>query len=118
MNVIDTIQFKHVVNYEGSFADSVKNIKSLGLKPGEPLLCSYKDAGGIKTKYFLAIGARGNFKIFPSFDDMNEVINFIKSHSTGINLENTSEDSDVTVTIDEDNKYVFKLKDELKGNNN
>lgn len=43
MSVIDTIQFKHVVNYEGSFADAVKNIKSLGLKPGEPLLCSYKE---------------------------------------------------------------------------
>lgn len=43
MSVIDTIQFKHVVNYEGSFQTAVNNINKLGLAHGEPLLCSYKE---------------------------------------------------------------------------
>lgn len=113
------IQFKRVLDYEGPIEKAIENISAhIRLEDGEPLLCSYKDVGGIKTKYFLAIGAKGNLRIFPSFDDMNEVINFIKTHSTGISLENTSDDSDITVSVNEDNKYVFKLKDELKGNNN
>lgn len=113
------IQFKRVLDYNGTIDKAIENIRAhITLGDGEPLVCSYKDIGGIKKKYFLAVGVSGNIKIFPSFDDLNEMVDFIRNNSTGINLENTSEDSDVTVTINEKNEYVFKLKDELKGNNN
>ena len=117
MNVIDRIQFKHVVNYEGSFAAAVKNIKSLGLKPGEPLLCSYKEDD--KQRWFLSIGTllqgKPEVKVFPAFDDIDDFIKFVESKlnvKVDFDLaEQISEESDVVVTVDSEGKTVLKIKE-------
>lgn len=115
---MSTLQFKRVLDYDGTIEKAIENVNNhVRLKDGEPLLCSYSEDGKSGSrKFFLAIGVKGNVKIFPSFDNMAEVVSFIQSNAT-VNLENTSEDSDITITMNEENKYVFKLKDELKSNN-
>ena len=117
MSVIDTIQFKHVVNYEGSFASAIKNIKSLGLKPGEPLLCSYKE--GDKQRWFLSIGTllqgQPEVKVFPAFDDIDDFIKFVESKlNVKIDFDLTeqiSEESDVIASVDSEGKTVLKIKE-------
>ena len=114
---IDKIQFKHVVNYEGSFADAVKNIKTLRLQPGEPLLCSYREND--KQRWFLSIGTvfqgKPEIKVFPAFDDVDDFIKFVEAKlnvKVDFNLaEQISEESDVVASIDSEGKTVLKIKE-------
>jgi hypothetical protein len=112
-----TLQFKRVFNYTGNFDDALYNIKNKlnpALKDGEPMLCSYRE--GSDSRFFIAIGAGdGKVVIHPSFNNQSELIAYIKKHAgTSIKLEDLiSEESDFIVSNSSENKYVFKIKDDV-----
>lgn len=112
-----TLQFKRVFNYTGNFDDALYNIKNKlnpALKDGEPMLCSYKE--GSDSKFFIAIGAgNGKVVIHPSFDNQDDLIAYIKKHAdVNFNLKDLiSEESDLIISNSSENKYVFKIKDNL-----
>lgn len=112
------IQFKRVLNFTGDFDTAVDNIINKldpKLQDGEPLLCSYMYNGSLK--YLLAIGVQGNVRVFPMFSSMEDIENFIRTNSVGINLiDNISTKSDFEVSQDSDGKLVFEIKDNLKNN--
>ena len=112
------LQFKRVLNHTGDFNTAVDNILNKlnpKLEDGEPLLCSYSHNG--ELKYLLAVGVHGNVNVFPMFSNMEEITEFIRTNSVGINLiDNVSEESDINVMQDFDGKLIFELKDNLKNN--
>lgn len=114
-----TFQFKRVLDCTDSFNDATEKIRNLKpkLKDGEPLLCSYNDNGLIK--YLIAIGVADNIRIIPSFTDENDVISYIQKYSVNLNINikdyiSYSDESDLNVELDDENKMIFKVKDELK----
>lgn len=113
------IQFKRVLNYypEGFGIDEAveKITAELSLRDGEPLLCSYNDNGALK--YLLAIGVSGSIKVYPMFESVEDIKNFIKNNSTTINIiDNVSDDSDLTIEQNAEGLLVYKLKDNIKNN--
>ena len=113
------IQFKRILNCTDSFNVATEKIRNLEpkLKDGEPLLCSYNDNG--ITKYLIAIGVADNIRIIPSFTDENDIISYIQKHSVNLNINikdyiSYSEESDLNVELDDENKMIFKVKDKLK----
>ena len=112
-----TFQFKRVLDCTDNFNDATEKIRNLKpkLKDGEPLLCSYNDNGLIK--YLIAIGVADNIRIIPSFTDENDVISYIQKYSVNLNIKDYisySDESDLNVELDDENKMIFKVKDELK----
>lgn len=111
-----TLQFKRNLSFGGSLQEAIQKITDLQLQVGEPLLCSYNDNGS--TKLILAFGVGdGNVRIIPAFNDYNEIINFIKNNNVEINLkEQISDESDFLISTGNDDKLIFKIKDNLKNN--
>lgn len=114
------IQFKRILNSEKSLEDTIiaLNTKVQSdpfLQAGEPILCSYKE-GEIK-RFLIAVGTNDGVRIMPSFKNQQEIDDYIKSKSTGINLaDQISMDSDLEITTGSDGKLKFNIKDELKTN--
>lgn len=111
-----TLQFKRNLSFAGPLQDAIDQITNLNLKEGEPLLCSYNDNGS--TKFILAFGVGdGNVRIIPAFNDENEIINYIKNNIVEINLKDQiSAESDFSISTGNDDKLIFKIKDNLKNN--
>lgn len=109
------LQLKRVFNYRGTLDSALVNIKSKlnpALAEGEPLLCSYMENG--KEKYFLAIGGdNGSIKIFPSFDDLNDFISFIREYSGDDLDKSISNTSDLDVIKNDDGTYTLTLKESI-----
>lgn len=109
------LQLKRVFNYKGTLDSALVNIKSKlnpALAEGEPLLCSYMENG--KEKYFLAIGGdNGSIKIFPSFDDLNDFISFIREYSGDDLDKSISNASDLDVIKNGDGTYTLTLKESI-----
>lgn len=120
MGTIKDIQFKRVFNYNGSMDRALENIRTKlnpALKDGEPIICSYKENNIIK--YFLAIGCGdGRVKVFPSFDSQSDFIFFIRKYAGADLFELISEDSDFTVELDSNNRYILKIKKDILANFN
>lgn len=119
-SVIDNIQFKRVFSFNGTMDEAIANIKTRlnpALMEGEPIICSYLDNGSIN--YFLAIGMdEGMLKVFPSFNSMDDFVSFIRKYA-GSDLKNLiSEDSDFTVELGSNNRYILKIKKDLLSNFN
>lgn len=115
-----TLQFRRVFNYQGSMDKALEAIKTLlspALAEGEPLVCSYKEDNTIK--YFLAVGMdSGRVKVFPSFDNQSDFITFIRKYSGTDLMSMISDESDFTVELGSDNKYILKIKEDLLANFN
>lgn len=120
MATVNTLQFKRVFNYRGSMDKALENIKtklSPALMDGEPLVCSYYEDDTVK--YFLAIGMANNaVKVFPSFDSQADFIAFIRKYAGNDLINMISEDSDFTIELDSNNRYIFKIKDDILANFN
>lgn len=120
MGVVDILQFKRVFNYRGSMDKALENIKTKlnpALLEGEPLICSYMEDG--EVKYFLAIGMdNGKVKVFPSYDSQADFIAFIRKYAGSDLFELISEDSDFTLELDSNNRYIFKIKEDILANFN
>lgn len=120
MGVVDILQFKRVFNYRGSMDKALENIKTKlnpALLEGEPLICSYMEDG--EVKYFLAIGMdNGKVKVFPSYDSQADFIAFIRKYAGSDLFELISEDSDFTLELDSNNRYIFKIKEDMLANFN
>lgn len=120
MATVDKLQFKRVFNYRGAMDKALENIKtklSPALAEGEPLVCSYYENDAIK--YFLAIGMANNaVKVFPSFDSQADFIAFIRKYAGNDLINMISEDSDFTIELDSNNRYIFKIKDDILANFN
>lgn len=120
MATVDKLQFKRVFNYRGTMDKALENIKtklSPALAEGEPLVCSYLEDGNVK--YFLAIGMANNaVKVFPSFDSQADFISFIRKYAGNDLINMISEDSDFTIELDSNNRYIFKIKDDILANFN
>ena len=114
------MQFKRVFNYRGTMDKALENIKtklSPALAEGEPLVCSYLENEVIK--YFLAIGMKdGKVKVFPSFDSQADFVFFIRKYAGNDLTEMISEESDFTIELDSNNRYIFKIKDDILANFN
>lgn len=110
------IQFKRILNSEKSLDDTIIALNSKldpPLQEGEPILCSYKDEE-IK-RFLIAVGTNDGARIMPSFKNEQEIDEYIKSRSTGINLaDQISKDSDIEVTTESDGKLKFNIKDDFK----
>lgn len=110
------IQFKRILNSEKSLEDTVIALNTLldpPLQEGEPVLCSYKE-GEIK-RFLIAVGTNDGVRIMPSFKNQQEIDEYIKTRSTGINLaDQISKDSDLEITTGSDGKLKFNIKDNLK----
>lgn len=110
------IQFKRILNSEKSLEDTVIALNTLldpPLQEGEPILCSYKE-GEIK-RFLIAVGTNDGARIMPSFKNQQEIDDYIKTRSTGINLaDQISKDSDLEITTGSDGKLKFNIKDNLK----
>ena len=110
------IQFKRILNSEKSLEDTIIALNSKldpPLQEGEPILCSYKD-GEIK-RFLIAVGTNDGARIMPSFKNEQEINEYIKSRSTGINLaDQISKDSDIEITTESDGKLKFNIKDDFK----
>lgn len=122
MATIDALQFKRVFNYRGTMDKALENIKtklSPALSEGEPIICSYCDEGDNVVKYFLAIGMdEGSVKVFPSFDSQSDFIAFIRRYSGNDLINMISDESDFTIELDSNNRYIFKIKEDLIANFN
>lgn len=109
------LQLKRVFNYKGTLDSALVNIKSKlnpALAEGEPLLCSYMENG--KEKYFLAIGGdNGSIKMFPTFDDLNDFISFIREYSGDDLDKSISNASDLDVIKNDDGTYTLTLKEAI-----
>ena len=120
MATVNTLQFKRVFNYRGSMDKALENIKtklSPALMDGEPIVCSYYEDDAVK--YFLAIGMTNNaVKVFPSFDSQADFIAFIRKYAGNDLINMISEDSDFTIELDSNNRYIFKIKDDILANFN
>lgn len=120
MTSVQKLQFKRVFNYTGTMDKALENIKtklSPALSDGEPIICSYMD--GADVKYFLAVGAgQGKIKVFPSFDNESDFISFIRKYSGGDLISAISEESDFNVELDSNNRYIFKIKEDILANFN
>lgn len=120
MATVDKLQFKRVFNYRGTMDKALENIKtklSPALADGEPLVCSYLEDGVIK--YFLAIGiGNGKVKVFPSFDSQADFISFVRKYAGNDLIEMISEESDFTIELDSNNRYIFKIKEDILANFN
>ena len=118
--IIDNIQFKRVFSFKGTMDEAIANIKTRlnpALMEGEPIICSYLDNGVIN--YFLAIGMdEGALKVFPSFDSMDDFVSFIRKYAGSDLKALISEDSDFTVELDSNNRYILKIKKDLLSNFN
>lgn len=114
------MQFKRVFSYRGTMDKALENIKtklSPALAEGEPLVCSYLEDSAVK--YFLVIGVGdGKVKVFPSFDSQSDFISFIRKYAGNDLTELISEESDFTIELDSNNRYIFKIKNELLANFN
>lgn len=115
MGLIDNIQFKRAFSYRGTFNNAVKAIRdslSPKLMPGEPLVCTYEEDSSVK--YFLAIGMDNDkIRVFPTFLDQNDFISFIRKYSgTELSLL-ISDESDFTVDLDGEGRYILKIKENL-----
>lgn len=114
------MQFKRVFNYRGTMDKALENIKtklSPALAEGEPLVCSYLENEVIK--YFLAIGMEDRkVKVFPSFDSQADFVSFIRKYAGNDLTEMISEESDFTIELDSNNRYIFKIKDDILANFN
>lgn len=112
------IQFKRILNSEKSLEDTIIALNTLVEPPiqdGEPILCSYKE-GEIK-RFLIAVGTNDGVRIMPSFKNQQEIDEYIKTRSTGINLaDQISMDSDLEITTGSDGKLKFNIKDEFKTN--
>ena len=87
--------------------ENIKTKLSPALAEGEPLVCSYLENEVIK--YFLAIGmVDGRVKVFPSFDSQADFISFIRKYAGNDLTEMISEESDFTIELDSNNRYIFK----------
>lgn len=110
------IQFKRILNSEKSLEDTIIALNTKldpPLQEGEPILCSYKE-GEIK-RFLIAVGTNDGVRIMPSFKNQQEIDDYIKSKSTGINLaDQISKDSDIEITTGSDGKLKFNIKDNLK----
>ena len=110
------IQFKRILNSEKSLEDTIIALRTQlnpPLQEGEPILCSYKE-GEIK-RFLIAVGTNDGARIMPSFKNQQEIDEYIKSRSTGINLaDQISKDSDIEITTGSDGKLKFNIKDDLK----
>lgn len=112
------IQFKRILNSEKSLEDTIIALNTKVqldpfLQAGEPILCSYKE-GEIK-RFLIAVGTNDGVRIMPSFKNQQEIDEYIKSRSTGINLaDQISRDSDIEITTGSDGKLKFNIKDDLK----
>lgn len=112
------IQFKRILNSEKSLEDTIIALNAKVesdpfLQAGEPILCSYKE-GEIK-RFLIAVGTNDGVRIMPSFKNQQEIDEYIKSKSTGINLaDQISKDSDIEITTGSDGKLKFNIKDNLK----
>ena len=110
------IQFKRILNSEKSLEDTIVALNTQldpPLQEGEPILCSYKE-GEIK-RFLIAVGTNDGVRIIPSFRNEQEIDDYIKSKSTGINLaDQISKDSDIEITTGSDGKLKFNIKDNLK----
>ena len=110
------IQFKRILNSEKSLEDTVIALNAQldpPLQEGEPILCSYKD-GEIK-RFLIAVGTNDGARIMPSFKNEQEIDEYIKSRSTGINLaDQISKDSDIEIITESDGKLKFNIKDDFK----
>lgn len=110
------IQFKRILNSEKSLEDTIVALNTKldpPLQEGEPILCSYKE-GEIK-RFLIAVGTNDGVRIMPSFRNEQEIDDYIKSKSTGINLaDQISKDSDIEITTGSDGKLKFNIKDNLK----
>lgn len=115
MATVDKLQFKRVFNYRGSMDKALENIKtklSPALAEGEPLICSYLE--DTIVKYFLCIGMdNGAVKVFPSFDSQADFVAFIRKYAGNDLINMTSEESDFTIELDSNNRYIFKIKDDI-----
>lgn len=120
MGNLNTLQFKRVFNYMGSMDKALENIRTNlnpALMDGEPLICSYKEDNSVK--YFLAIGCgNGKITVFPSFDNQSDFISFIRKYAGNDLFELISEDSDFTLELDSNNRYIFKIKKDILANFN
>lgn len=97
--------------------ENIKTKLSPALADGEPLVCSYLDDGA--TKHFLVIGmGDGKVKVFPSFDSQADFIAFIRKYAGTDLINMISEESDFTIELDSDNRYIFKIKEDLLANFN
>lgn len=114
------IQFKRILNSEKSLEDTIIALNTKVkldpfLQAGEPILCSYKE-GEIK-RFLIAVGTNDGVRIMPSFKNQQEIDEYIKTRSTGINLaDQISMDSDLEITTGSDGKLKFNIKDEFKTN--
>lgn len=110
------IQFKRILNSEKSLEDTIIALNTKldpPLQEGEPILCSYKE-GEIK-RFLIAVGTNDGVRIMPSFKNQQEIDEYIKNRSTGINLaDQISRDSDIEITTGSDGKLKFNIKDDLK----
>lgn len=110
------IQFKRILNSEKSLDDTIDALNTRlnpPLQEGEPIICSYKE-GEIK-RFLIAVGTNDGARIIPSFKNQQEIDEYIKSRSTGINLaDQISKDSDLEITTGSDGKLKFNIKDNLK----
>lgn len=120
MATVEKLQFKRVFNYRGTMDKALENIKtklSPALADGEPLVCSYLEDGVVK--YFLAIGVgNGKVKVFPSFDSQADFISFVRKYAGNDLIEMISEESDFTIELDSNNRYIFKIKEDILANFN
>ena len=120
MATVDKLQFKRVFNYRGSMDKALENIKtklSPALAEGEPLVCSYLE--DTIVKYFLCIGMdNGAVKVFPSFESQADFISFIRKYAGNDLINMTSEESDFTIELDSNNRYIFKIKEDILANFN
>lgn len=106
------IKFKRALSHNGDLDSAITNIKTLGLAPGEPILCSYVEDD--VDKYLFAIGVKdGNIKIIPAFTDEDDLIAYIQSHVDVFNIDNIAEESDVKV-IKKDSKMILTIEDKWK----
>ena len=114
------LQFKRVFSYRGSMDKALENIKtklSPALQEGEPIICSYFEND--QAKYFLAIGMNGGrVRVFPSFENQSDFIAFIRKYAGNDLFEMISDESDFSIELDSNNRYIFKIKNELLANFN
>jgi hypothetical protein len=111
-----TYQFKRILNSEKSLEETIIALNTKLDPPllnGEPLLCSYKE-GDIK-RFIIAVGTNEGVYITPSFRNQQDIDDFIKNRTTGINLaDQISTESDFIITKDSEGKLKFNIKDNLK----
>lgn len=97
--------------------ENIKTKLNPALLEGEPLICSYMEDE--EVKYFLAIGMdKGRVRVFPSYDNQADFIAFIRKYAGTDLFELISEDSDFTLELDSNNRYIFKIKEDILANFN